>query len=192
MKFIPTAVVALATAALVVLSPANANPAVNTNYSYYAVTGATLPQIYHAMVAKAPSAAGTLGFGVTTALPSPKMTVANCKASGHYQIGVNVNIQLPKASGTAKLSSSESAQWSSFVQFVKRHEEKHGAIWRSCAADFERNFNAAAPADCAAAHNRAMSMWRQMVSACMPRQVAFDASQAPVLKSHPFMKYASR
>jgi len=75
---------------------------------------------------------------------------------------------------------------------VKRHEETHRSIWATCAAEFERRFMAGAPADCAAAHGRAMAMWRQMVAICMPRQQAFDQSQRSALKSHPFMRYASR
>ena len=128
---------------------------------------------------------------MTTASPGSQMSISHCKVTGRYQVGVNVMIRLPRASGT-KLSSAESAQWNNFVGFVKRHEEKHRAIWASCAADFERKFRAGAPSDCSSAHSRAMTMWRQMVSACMPKQASFDAAQRSVLKAHPFMKYASR
>ena len=185
------AAAAVAAAVLAAPSLAQARPTVRTSYSYYAVSGSTLPQIYRAMVSHAPTAAGTKGFGVTTASPGSQMSVASCEASGHYQIGITVNIRLPKSSGGG-LSSSEMAQWNSFVGFVKRHEETHRMIWLDCAADLERKFEASAPAGCGAAHAKAMVMWRQTVAACMPRQAAFDSGQRSVLKAHPFMKYASR
>lgn len=185
------AAAAIAVVACAVPMNAQARPAISTSYSYYSVSGSTLPEIYRSMVSHAPSAAGTKGFGVTTASPGKQMSVASCKASGRYQIGIDVNIRLPRASGGG-LSSSETAQWNGFVSFVKRHEENHRMIWLTCAADFERKFRASAPTDCGAAHAKAMVMWRQTVSACMPRQVAFDSGQRSVLRAHPFMKYASR
>ena len=185
------AAAAMAVAVCVVSLNAEARPTISISYSYYSVSGSSLPEIYQSMKAHAPSAAGTKGYGVTTASPGKQMSVASCKAGGHYQIGVNVNIRLPKASGGG-LSSSEAAQWSSFVAFVKRHEETHRMIWLDCTTTFERQFQASAPADCGAAHAKAQVMWRQMVSACMPRQAAFDAAQASVARAHPFMKFAKR
>jgi len=173
-------------------APVEAGPRITTSFSYYSVSGSSLPDVYRTMVSNAPSAGGVRGYGVTTASPAKQMNVASCRASGRYQIGVNINIRLPKISSAARLTSAETAQWSSFVQFVKRHEETHRSIWATCAAEFERRFLAGAPADCAAAHGRAMALWRQMVAICMPRQQAFDQSQRSALKSHPFMKYASR
>ena len=185
------AVAAMAAAVSAMTSLAQARPVISTSYSYYAVSGSTLHEVYRSMVSRAPSAAGTKGFGVTTASPGNQMSVASCKASGRYKIGINVNIRLPRANGSG-LSSSESAQWNGFVSFVKRHEETHRTIWLGCASDLERKFQAIAPADCGAAHAKAMALWRQTVSSCMPRQLAFDSGQRSVLRAHPFMKYASR
>ena len=178
-------------AVFAVLAPVQAGPSVKTSYSYYNVSGSSLPEIYRSMVGAAPSANGIRGYGITTVSPSLTMSVANCQAKGSYQLGIDVVIRLPRAGG-AKLGSAETAQWSRFVQFVKKHEETHRSIWMQCASAFERSFRAGGGGDCGSSHARAMKLWSKMISSCVPRQNAFDSAQRSALKAHPFMKYASR
>jgi len=178
--------------ATLIVTPALAQPNMSTSYSYYAVSGNSLAEIHRAMVSRGPVLNGARSYGLTIASPGRKMSVANCKASGHYSLAVNVSIRLPKVSGSSHLSAADVGQWNRFSQFVRKHEEKHRSIWRGCSADFERKFLAGETSDCETAHSRAMKLWSQMVAACMPKQLAFDAAQRGVLKSHPFMKYASR
>jgi predicted secreted Zn-dependent protease len=175
-----------------VLSPVQAGSSVSTSYSYYNVSGTSLQEVYRSMASSGPMAGGVRGFGTTSISPGRRMNVASCKASGKYQLGIDMVIRLPRAKGAAKLASGDAAKWNRFVQFVKKHEETHRSIWLSCAADFERSFNAGGRGDCGSSHSRAMKLWSKMLAQCNPRQNAFDAAQRSVLKAHPFVKYASR
>jgi predicted secreted Zn-dependent protease len=164
----------------------------STHYSYYTVSGNSLPEIHRSIVEHAPSLNGLKGYGLTTALPGPQMSVAHCQASGHYQLGIAITEKLPRVSPSSGLLSGEMSQWNRFAAFVKKHEDTHRAIWRSCGAEFERKFLAGETGNCSTAHSRAMKLWREMVVSCMPKQMAFDVAQRSVLRAHPFMKYASR
>lgn len=183
---------AAAILAAVSCAPVQAQPKTTVTYSYYAVSGDTLRDIYRSMVRSSPSVNGTRGFGITLASPGRQMNVASCRATGRYQLGMSLNIKLPRVVDTGGLTASEVSQWNRFSQFVRTHEDTHKAIWLACAADLERKFLAGPADDCGSSHARAMKLWKEMVSACQPKQAAFDAAQRGVVKAHPFMKYASR
>lgn len=174
------------------VTPGVAQPKMSTSYSYYSVSGGSLAEIHRSIVSQGPMLNGTRSYGITMASPGKQMSVASCKASGRYRLAVNISIKLPRIASSGQLSAAEVGQWNRFSSFVRKHEEKHRAIWGSCAADYERKFMAGETGNCENAHSRAMSLWHQMVASCMPRQIAFDAAQRNALKSHPFMKYASR
>jgi predicted secreted Zn-dependent protease len=186
-------IVAAATAAtlLFFVPSLHAAPKISTSYSYFPVSGESLSEIHRKLVTSGPTVNGVRGYGVTVASPGKSMSVASCKASGSYKFSVSLNIKLPKVGGSS-LSGAELAKWNSFYGFVKRHENQHRAIWTGCAAEFSRRFAAGASDDCGSAHARAMSLWNEMVAYCKPKHQAFDAAQRSALKSHPFMKYASR
>ncbi len=189
-----TVCLGLAAAILAALATASAQaqPKTRVIYSYYEVSGDTLSEIHRSMVSRGPVVNGTRGYGVTIASPGKQMGIASCKAKGRYQLGMTLDIKLPKVGDTSGLSANEISQWHRFSQFVRKHEDTHKSIWLSCAAEFERKFLAGETEDCTAAHGRAMKLWKEMVSVCQPKQNAFDAAQRGVLKAHPFMKYASR
>jgi predicted secreted Zn-dependent protease len=148
--------------------------------------------MHRAMKARGPVVNGTRGYGITLVGMGKQMSVASCKANGRYQLSMNIMMKLPKAANPSALSSGEKSEWNRFASFVRGHEETHKSIWRDCAAEMGRQFMSGETRDCATAHRRAMELWRDMIASCKPRQIAFDNAQRGVLKSHPFMKYASR
>ncbi len=170
---------------------ASAQPVVRTSYTYYNISGSSLPELRQAMISKRVSANGVMGYGMTSPSLGREMSVASCKATGNYRFSVTISEKLPRAD-TSQLSPADASRWNSFAQFVRRHEDTHRAIWVSCAADAERKFVAGGTQDCGSAHSRAIKIYNEMIAQCKPKQVAFDAQQRGVLKSHPFIKYASR
>jgi predicted secreted Zn-dependent protease len=176
----------------VIVVPASAQPIMTTSYSYYGVSGDSLAELHRNMVSRGPMLNGSRSYGVTTVAPGKNMSIASCEANGRYQISLSVNIKLPKIADAGGLTPGELAQFRRFSQFVKKHEETHRSIWRDCAGEMERRFVAGTTQDCSTAHSRAMQLFKDMVAQCKPRQIAFDQAQRGVLKSHPFMKFASR
>ena len=174
------------------LSSVKAQPASRTSLSYYAVTGDTLADLRRDMMRKGPRSEGGIGYGMTTVRPGKKMSVAACKSIGRYAFDAEFVIILPRLATDAKLSAAERQQFSGFVGFVKRHEETHRSIWMKYIARAERDFRAAATADCAQAHTRAMRLWQAMMANCRQIHTAFDKQQRGPLRSHPFIKTAKR
>lgn len=172
--------------------PATAGASMHTRYVYYSVSGSSLSEIHAAMVRSGPTAHGVKGFGVTTASPGSGMSIASCKKSGGYHFDVSFVISLPNAGDVSGLSSTESTHFRNFTSFVKRHEETHRRIWMQTAAKYDRLLQAGGTKDCASAHAKAMTLWRQMVAESAPRQAAFDRVERSHLMAQTFIKLASR
>jgi predicted secreted Zn-dependent protease len=172
--------------------PAKAQPASQTTYSYYPVSGSSLRELQNGMARGGPSANGVKGYGVTTVAPGKRMSVASCKKNGGYHFDVAFVIRLPRAASTRGLSSAEIGHLNRFVRFVKMHEETHRSIWMNFAAKFDRQLQAGGVRDCASAHAKAMTLWNKMILASRPQQIAFDQQQRGPLKAQLFMKIAAR
>jgi predicted secreted Zn-dependent protease len=171
---------------------AHSQPTSKTSYSYYAVSGKSLREIRNAMVRGGPSANGAKAYGVTSLMPGGKMSVASCRKSGSYSLDLKFVIRLPKASNTTGLSSTEVAQLTKFVKFVKTHEETHRSMWMNYAVKYDRLLQNSRSQDCAATHAKAMTLWKQMLAAGRPDQIAFDQAERGPLEAHPFIKLAAR
>ena len=172
--------------------PASAQPTSHTTYSYFPVSGNSLPELHRNMVRNGPTANGIRGYGTTLATMGRRMSAGACSGKGSYHFDVEFLIKLPKASNTAALSAGELGMWNQFAQFVKRHEETHRTIWMACAAEFDGLLQASPSQDCAARQAKAMSLWREMVAVCRPKQIAFDGAQRGVLSKNPFIRQAAR
>ena len=173
-------------------SPTSAQPTSHTTYSYFLVSGNSLPELHSNMVRNGPTANGVRGYGTTTAIMGRRMSAGACSAKGSYHFDVEFLIKLPRASKTVALSAGELSMWNRFAQFVKKHEETHRSIWMGCAAEFDRLLQASTSQNCAARQAKAMSLWREMVAVCRPKQIAFDGAQQGVLSKNPFIRQAAR
>lgn len=173
-------------------SPVMAQPSASTSYKYYEVTGESLLELRRDMMRRGPTAQGEVGYGVTTISQGRKMTVAACKSHGRYVFDAQFVIRLPKIAPTARLSGTERVQFSSFVSFVKVHEETHRTIWMKYIAKVDRQLQASGTSDCAAAHSRAMKLWREMMAGCRRLHTAFDKQQRGPLNAQPFVKFSRR
>ena len=174
------------------MSAARAQPTSRTVLSFYEVTGNSLSELHRDMLRKGPNAGGGVGYGMTTVRPGNKMSIAACKSKGHYSFDAEFVIVLPSIAASAGLTAAERRQFSSFVNFVRKHEEIHRSIWMRSITQADSELRASRTTDCAAAHSKAMRLWQDMMAGCRRLHIAFDKQQRSPLRSHPFVRSAKR
>lgn len=187
---IALAVPAMALATLVAAQSAAAKPAFTTKYTYYAVGGDSVEDIYRAMLSRGPRVNGAKAYAATTATSSQDGRLRQAKSCQieDYRLKIDFVIKLPKIKNEKILPSSDRNRWTQFSAFLKKHEETHRSIWLDCAADLDRKVRAIKASTCAEADAKAGKLWEQTRAACSKRHDAFDKAEQKRLMQHPFVK----
>jgi predicted secreted Zn-dependent protease len=167
-----------------------AAPAFTTRYVYYKVSGDSAAGVYLSMLRRGPHVRGEKAFAATTAEPSQRGKLeqkGSCRISD-YQYAIDFVIRLPKLSREASLPPAARARWRQFSSFVRRHEERHRAIWMGCAREIETKIKALRGRTCHDVDRKAQAIRERIQKACNRKHRAFDASEQKKLAKHPFMK----
>ncbi|MHA1548322.1 MAG: DUF922 domain-containing protein [Alphaproteobacteria bacterium] len=86
-------------------------------------------------------------------------------------------LTLPKAREEARMSRSTRNAWRNFVNFAKRHEEKHRRIYLNCAQNFVAKARRVKAPDCFSAQNEVRRLQMREQRTCDRRNTAFDSKE---------------
>jgi predicted secreted Zn-dependent protease len=166
-----------------------------TQYSYYAVTGATAPEILKSLHRRGPNVAGVNAYATTYAEYQQKgklqLNSKSCKINS-LDFDLKFTIKLPRHRGSNALTGRTATAWSGFEAFVKKHEETHRSIWLDCA---KKHATAAAQirgTSCSQVEAQAERLWKLTRAACNKRHATFDLAERPRLARQPFIRMALR
>ncbi|MCB1379873.1 MAG: DUF922 domain-containing protein [Alphaproteobacteria bacterium] len=169
---------------------AAAKPSQTTKYTYYNVGGDTVEDIYRAMLSRGPRVNGAKAYAATSATSSQDGKLVQSKSCRiqDYKLRIDFVIKLPRIKNEKALPSGDRARWQQFSSFLKRHEERHRAIWLECAADLDKKVRAIKAKTCSQAESRATALWDATRAACSKRHDAFDKAEQKKLMRHPFVQ----
>lgn len=90
-------------------------------------------------------------------------------------------ITLPKAVDEARMSGATRGMWREFTRFLKRHEERHRAIFLECGRDFLARAARITGGTCFGMKRKVQRFIDKEYAACMARQRAFDRRERPAV-----------
>lgn len=163
-----------------------------TDYATYGIRGTTPAQVLRELnLQQSPDDA--LGYASTTQRHEVAIdTVAQgsqCKVSRLSYVWHFV-ITTPQAVAESTMSAGTRGLWRNFVAAVQKHEERHRTIFIDCGEDFVAAAARMTGPQCGPLETEIGTFLDAQYDACMEKQRAFDAKDAPRLLTLPFMKAA--
>ncbi len=186
--------VALAAVWIGCCGAAEAAPQSRTQYSYYTVKGKSAQEVYDAMIARGPHVNGAKAYASTSATSSQEgklLPGKQCRVTD-YTFNIDFVIRLPRVANEKLLKGETRKRWLAFSDFLRRHEERHRAIWLECASELEERVKALRADDCDEVDREAAELWESIRAQCNLKHDAFDTAEQKRLASHPFVKLVIR
>jgi predicted secreted Zn-dependent protease len=185
--------IAAAAAIASAASIASARPDTATRYTYYTVKGKSAKELDDAMYRSGPRIQGLHGYAstkyVTPSWETQFRQGKNCGV-GRISLKMNFEIRLPQLAKGSNLASPVKSRFTSFLSFVRRHEETHRAIWIACGKSAEQAALRLTADSCGALQGKVAAAIRTVMNKCDAKQVAFDAAERKRLLRHPFIAMA--
>ncbi len=193
MRSLIFALLAVSIAAIVTF-PANAaaKPRVSTKYTYYSISGSDANRIYRQMVSRGPHVAGSRALASTTVKTQhggSMVSGTRCRVN-KYTIDMQFTIRLPRLASRKALSPRTRKQWDAFAAFVRRHEERHKAIWIGCAVRTEQRIRKLRARSCTTVDRLSAKVIKEEQVRCNKAHDAFDARDQKNLARHPLVRAA--
>lgn len=159
----------------------------------YPVLGRTAQEVYGFIKQHAPRAAKNATFAFTLIATKTDKREAGAGSSCRYsrfRTSAIYALYLPRHTKPATLPAPTRARWAAFADYLKRHEEGHRALWRSCFADYDAQSLQLRASDCAALDAARETLFTQIKKACVRQDEAYDASFRKDVLKQPFVKEA--
>ena len=194
MRLLLGLLLALVTCSIYVAGPAVAKPKVTTKYTYYTVKGKSARTLYQQMVRRGPHVSGERALASTTMRPRQSGEVvgrSTCRVR-NYRLNLDFTIRLPKVGSEASLSPRLRKSWRAFSSFVKRHEQRHRAIWIGCGTRIETKIRKLRTKHCSKFDRLVDRIIETELTRCKKKHDAFDAAEQRRLARHPLVRAAKR
>lgn len=188
-------VIAIALSIAFLTETASAKPRSSTKYTYYAVSAKSAAGLFSQMLGSGPVVSGARAFAATYARMGYAGQLVSrsgkCRVR-KFRTRLAFTIRLPRATAVKHMNPSTRKKWRQFSAFVKRHEQRHRAIWLGCARAAEARINRIRASTCAVADNKAAQIYKAEQIKCDRKHRAFDAAEQRRLKRHPFVIAAGK
>jgi predicted secreted Zn-dependent protease len=161
----------------------------------YAVTGRTAADVYAFIKTRAPRVAKNPTFAFTMIATKTEKRVAGQGAScrfSRFKTSAFYAFYIPRHAKPATLPEATRAKWQAFEDYLKRHEEGHREIWRTCFADYDAQTLQLSAADCTLLDQAREALFTGIKKACLQQDEAYDARFRKEVVKHPFVKEALR
>ena len=186
------AVLALATA-VAGGPPAEARPKSTLKITYYTISGSNEHSLDQQMARLGPSHRGGKAYATLSVDPtfSGRLTAGKYCVLRKFAVNAKFVMTLPRLAAGTHLSGATRARWRSFAAFVRRHEERHRAIWLGCLARGEARALKLRLGSCRQLDAAVDKVFKEEWVRCEPLHDAFDAAAQVQLKKHPLIVAAS-
>ena len=165
----------------------------HTSLRHYVVSGADELSLLREMRRKGPRVGGK------PALASTRMQTrytarmrergAACRVEA-LQMEVRFIVTLPALHSGGSIRRTTRRRWPSFVRKLRRHENRHIAIWMDCLRQVKRTLPTLRAADCRRLRKRMRNTYQRIMRQCSRRHDAFDRREKHAAASLPFIKAA--
>lgn len=191
----PQLIFALTTAASAVAwaLPALAVPETVTNINYYDVDATSAPALHQQMIARGPVHGRGRAYANIVAKPdySGQLVQGQSCRLEDFTVSAEFTMTLPRLGGGAKLSPDLAARWSSFEDFVRRHEEGHRAIWLETMDRARTRISALSAPTCRELQAEVDVEFQKEWRSGERRQDAYDRADQEKLVRHPLLQAAA-
>lgn len=188
-------IITIAVGTIFLAGVASAKPRSSTKYTYYSVGAKTAANLFSQMLGNGPVVSGARAFAATYARMGYAGQLVGqqgkCRVR-KFETRLTFTIKLPRATAVRHMSASTRRKWKQFSAFVKRHEQRHRAIWLGCARAAEARINRVRATTCAIADKKAALIYKAEQIKCDRKHRAFDAAEQRRLKRHPFIIAAGK
>lgn len=172
----------------------HAQPKSKTKYTYYTISGNSARKLYQQMISRGPHVGrdrALAATSVTTRQTGDLKGRSSCRVS-NYRLSLDFTIRLPRVKNEKALPGSVRRRWRAFYKFVRRHEQRHRAIWIGCARNIERRIQKLRAKSCKQLDRKASGIFKSMSATCEKKHDAFDAGEQKRLARHPLVVAAKR
>ena len=191
--------IALATAVGLCAALAGGNGAVARPHStlsikYYTITGPDDRSLDQQMERFGPMHRGSKAYATLSADPTFDGRLVGGKSCRleHFRVNAKFVMTLPKLAPGQQLSRATAARWKGFSAFVRRHEDRHRAIWLGCLARGEARALKLRVSDCSRLDAAVENIFKQEWARCETLHDAWDAKQQIALKRQPLIIAAGK
>ncbi len=191
--------IALATAVGLSMALASGDGAVARPHStlhikYYTITGPDDRSLDQQMERFGPMHRGAKAYATLSADPKFDGRLVGGKSCRleHFRVNASFVMTLPKLAPGVHLSPATAARWRRFAAFVRRHEDRHRAIWLGCLARGEARALKLRVSDCSRLDAAVENIFKQEWARCETLHDAWDAEQQVELKRQPLIIAASK
>lgn len=170
-----------------------AQPNTTTKISYYTVGGNSAAALVQQLDARAPSHGGARAFGHIDGRPGYTGRLVqgvSCRVE-NLTVTAQFKMTLPRLASGTELSNALSGQWKSFETFVRRHEERHRAIWIDALSRAERRIAGLSNSNCARLKADINQVLHEAWQSAEKQHVAFDRAEQKRLERHPLLAEAN-
>jgi predicted secreted Zn-dependent protease len=151
----------------------NAPAAANATFAYYDVTGATVAELFTSMRQQAPS----LGFGQTlwnvTWAMRWEPTSGVCRVT-QARVTLRTEVRLPRWEPGPGASPELVAQWRTFVENLRSHENGHLELAVAASREVERELRRIQTPSCMSVQGAGNQAAQRVISAFRARDRAYD------------------
>ncbi len=109
-----------------------------------------------------------------------------------FRLRARFIVTLPRLRRPRLLRASARKRWPGFLTRLRRHEERHIAIWTECLKRVDGKLRHMSASDCNALKRRMKNTYRRIMRACNHRHDVFDAGEHHVSRKLPFIRAAIR
>lgn len=194
MRFIVGGIVVITAWAVFLTGTVSAKPRTKTKYTYYTISGKSARNLYQQMVSRGPHVSGDRALAatsVTTQQTGELSGNSSCRVR-NYKLSMDFTIRLPKVRNEKSLAPRLRKTWKAFYKFVRRHEQRHRAIWIGCAANIEKQVRKIRASSCRKVDRLANSIFKKVSASCERKHDAFDKAEQRRLARHPLVVAAKR
>ena len=168
---------------------------VSNTVTYFPVRGTSASAIYTNLVVNGPGGQSGSAMATTNATISHTFKLKQgkrCTLNAH-KINVAIVTQLPRLISRRKLSSSMRRTWRSFNRYLRRHENRHKAIYIGCARRIEKlSRRLAKSASCNGVRSAISRVRYSELAKCERLHSAYDRREFPRIKRLSLIVRASR
>ncbi len=194
MRLMTGVLVAVAASAVALSGPTAAKPKIKTKYAYYTISGTSARNLYQQMISRGPHVGGERALAATTMKTRQTGELggkSTCQVK-NYRLSLDFTIRLPKVRNETALSPRLRKNWRAFYKFIRRHEQRHRAIWIGCTTSIERQVRKLRAKDCRQLDTIVTGYIKKASKACEKKHSVFDTAEQKRLARHPLVAAAKR
>ncbi len=171
-----------------------ARPHSTLTIKYYSISGPDDRSLDQQMARFGPLHRGGKAYATLSADPKFDGRLVGGKTCQlqHFRVDAKFVMTLPKLAPGVRLSPATAVRWKRFSAFVRRHEDRHRAIWLGCLARGEARALQLRVNDCSRLDAAVEQIFKQEWARCETLHDAWDAEQQVELKSQPLIIAAGK